>query len=223
VLLDRLLIAFAIVGFLALAKVDLDAMFYPEHETVIGTAWALNEDGYIVTAEHVVKGHNTFKLVDQGVVLTATLVASDRQNDLAILHIEKKQTDFLLLQLHYKNGEAEIAYGFPLPVEYGSNLKMSKGVLKHQVFSTYFRVTDTKICPGNSGGPAVGSKGVIGIITESVWPFAGNKCSATAQGPTSDKIVALAASHGIVVHLTTESNIAPAVTSSTTFEIYAWR
>lgn len=214
-------ITFALSMFCIVIFDNISSIKADEKEAALGTAWVLNESGYIVTANHVVKGRNTFKVVKRGLVLDAELIVVDAANDIAILRISEKQLDYLPLQLTYIDSEPASMFGYPLPAQYGDNLKTSSGTMKHQLISNYFRIYDAKVCPGNSGGPLIGTKGVIGVITESVFPFTRNNCSVTAQGPTSDKVAALAKANGIVFHESKQLQVY-IITDDEVMEIYAW-
>lgn len=218
-----LVVALAFIGLLALILPGVVQSKEPQHETVLGTAWTLNENGYIVTAYHVVNKHNTFKAIIHGKVFDAELIASDPIHDLAILHIDRNQTDYLTLELKYSDGEKANMFGFPLPDKYGNSLKLSHGILKHQIVSSYFRITQTAVCPGNSGGPVVGTNGVMGVLTESVWPFVGEEhCSTIAQGPTAKDVANLATKNGILYH-SYPKDTSLTISDNNVFEIYAWR
>lgn len=164
-----------------------------------------------------------FKVRKSGKIISATLIATDSKNDLAILKIDVRQPDYLPLELAYRDAEKVKIYGYPLPNKFGTNLKVSEGNVEHQITSSYIRANEAMICPGNSGGPIVGTRGVVGVLTENVWPFDENGCAARSQGPTADKVAKLAAENGILYHEIGGARDITNVTDEEVLEIYAWK
>jgi serine protease Do len=145
----------------------------------IGSGVIIDEGGYILTNDHVIRQANRIwvKLSDEagGGEYEATRIASTSQSDVAILKIltkgkEKFQSvafardDDLLL------GESVVALGNP----FGLGGSVSKGILSsksrrpatedQKLDVLDWLQTDAAINPGNSGGPLVNMKGeLIGI------------------------------------------------------------
>lgn len=147
-----------------------------------GTGFFFNEDGYILTNEHVVAGATELKVTVPGYdePLTAKLVNSDHNLDLAVLKVESPDGGkFPALKIGDSDqtaiGDWVIAIGNP----YGLDHTMTVGVLsakerpitipeedgsEHQY--EHLLQTDASINPGNSGGPLLNDKGeVIGVNT----------------------------------------------------------
>ncbi|TGE53718.1 S1C family serine protease [Weissella confusa] len=134
---------------------------------------------YIVTNNHVVAGSNALQvLLSDGTKLTATLVGTDEQTDLAVLKIDSAKVsevaDFADSS-KIEPGQAVLAIGSPLGSEYATSV--TEGIIsatKREVDATdesgnslgkaAVIQTDAAINPGNSGGPLVNLAGqVVGI------------------------------------------------------------
>lgn len=147
-------------------------------EQPLGSGVIIDEDGYIVTNEHVINRATVIKVtLADGSKFDATLISSDQQEDLAILKIESPSplncvrmgtsSDLMI-------GETVIALGNP----FGLENSVTTGVLSAKNRTITFRgedgaeefkgliQTDALINPGNSGGPLVNINGdLIGINT----------------------------------------------------------
>jgi serine protease Do len=139
-------------------------------DRAFGSGFVISEDGYVVTNHHVVDGGYlvTVSLVD-GSVFPATVIATMRRPDLALLkidagrplaHVRFGDSDGLRI------GETVIAIGNPL----GLSSSVSAGIvsaLNRDVDVTMiddFIQTDAAINHGNSGGPLFSAKGeVVGV------------------------------------------------------------
>lgn len=134
---------------------------------------------YIVTNNHVVAGSNALQvLLSDGTKLTATLVGTDEQTDLAVLKVDSSKVsevaDFADSS-KIEPGQSVLAIGSPLGSEYATSV--TEGIIsatKREVDATdesgnslgkaTVIQTDAAINPGNSGGPLVNLAGqVVGI------------------------------------------------------------
>lgn len=134
---------------------------------------------YIVTNNHVVAGSNALQvLLSDGTKLTATLVGTDEQTDLAVLKVNSSKVsevaDFSDSS-KIEPGQSVLAIGSPLGSEYATSV--TEGIIsatKREVDATdesgnslgkaTVIQTDAAINPGNSGGPLVNLAGqVVGI------------------------------------------------------------
>ncbi len=152
---------------------------YPSRET--GSGFFINEDGLILTNNHVISGrapHIQVTLADHS-QYTAEVLVRDPANDLALIKINpRKKTPFLRLGDSDKVqvGQKVLAIGNPFGLE---------GTLTTGVVSSLGRTirdeegnelegmiqTDAAINPGNSGGPLLDSQGyVIGVNTAIYGP-----------------------------------------------------
>ncbi|WP_255314640.1 S1C family serine protease [Bacillus sp. FJAT-26390] len=146
-----------------------------------GTGFFFEQDGYILTNEHVIADAKEVKVTVQGYdePLTAKVLGSSYELDLAVLKVESPDGKaFPSLKLgssdETKIGDWVIAIGNP----YGFDQTLTMGVLSakerpitiadEQGDHEYKHLlqTDASINPGNSGGPLLNEKGeVIGINT----------------------------------------------------------
>lgn len=147
-----------------------------------GTGFFFNEDGYILTNEHVIADATELKVTVPGYdePLTAKLVNANADLDLAVLKVESPDGGkFPALPLGDSDrtaiGDWVIAIGNP----YGLDHTMTVGVLsaKERPITIaeddgtehkyeHLLQTDASINPGNSGGPLLNDRGeVIGVNT----------------------------------------------------------
>ena len=145
-----------------------------------GSGFVFNEDGYIVTNNHVVAGGTNFEIVfSNGDRKTAALVGTDVDSDLAVLKVDDLPEGIEPLQLgdgeNLQVGEFVVAIGNP----FGEQGSMSLGIVSALgrsltsqrdlgTGSSYSLPqviqTDAPINPGNSGGPLLDLDGqVVGV------------------------------------------------------------
>lgn len=140
----------------------------------LGSGFIINEDGYILSNYHVVKGATKIMVLLYGETeeLPAKLIGYDEAYDLALLQIESNRK-FPYVALgdsdSIEPGEFAIAIGNP----YGLNNTVTFGIVSAKGrsdvganrYQRYIQ-TDVAINPGNSGGPLFNIHGqVIGINT----------------------------------------------------------
>lgn len=142
-----------------------------------GTGWLVDQDGYFVTAAHVVEGGKEIRIVlDLGLEVKATVAVMDQSNDLAILKTEPVADRFkpvpVALDAYAKVGEEVYAVGFPMSTIVGETLKITEGMIsasngaegdvsKYQV--------SVPVNPGNSGGPLLTRHGqAVGVVCSKV-------------------------------------------------------
>ena len=151
----------------------------PRGVTSGGSGIIIDEDGYILTNNHVVENATDIKVKDaEGHEYKAEIVGTDPQTDVALIrikgaHFNKDHVAELGDSETLKVGDWAIAignpYGLELTVTVGvisakgrSNLAISGGGPIYQNFIQ----TDASINFGNSGGPLINIKGeVIGVNT----------------------------------------------------------
>jgi S1-C subfamily serine protease len=146
--------------------------------TGTGSGFVLTSDGAILTNYHVVQGSDALSVrLSDGRVVSATVVKTDQQHDLAI--IKADATGLTPAKLGDSNavkvGEVVLAFGSPLGDLTGT---VTEGIIsaKDRTITagsagrqrgetlTGLLQTDAAINPGNSGGPIVDLDGkVIGV------------------------------------------------------------
>ncbi len=137
-----------------------------------GTAFAVSEDGYIVTSNHVVDRFEEVRLysANSKQIFEARVVATDEINDLAILKVPNTK----LIPLKFSDfnsiptGLEILAFGFPQPKLQGGKLKISSGLINaREGFGGAlgrFQFS-AEIQRGHSGGPIIARDGsVVGLI-----------------------------------------------------------
>jgi serine protease Do len=150
-----------------------------------GSGIILTPDGYILTNAHVVKGAHSVKVQlnirtedearNQGDTtmnrpLAGSIVGIDRETDLAVIKIDKKNLPFLTFgnSDELKQGQIVLALGNPLGLDNSVSMGVISAVsrqLKSDSPMVYIQ-TDAPINPGNSGGPLLDTNGnVVGLNT----------------------------------------------------------
>lgn len=132
-----------------------------------GTGFFVNDQGWVVTNEHVVEGCESVSVPQLG---DASDIKIDKQNDLAAFRVsvtEKKP--IALRRTQPRLGEDIAAYGFPLNGILSDSIKVTTGNVNSLVGmenDTRFIQVSTPLQPGNSGGPIVDHWGaVVGVAT----------------------------------------------------------
>jgi len=143
-----------------------------------GTGFVIDEDGSIVTNDHVAAGGSkiSVRFGEKGRRIDAKVVGRDPGTDLALLRIDPEATDFAPLPLGdskgVRVGDEAIAIGNPFGLERTLTLGVVSATdreidapdgtpIKNAV------QTDAAINPGNSGGPLLDAAGrVIGINSQ---------------------------------------------------------
>ena len=148
----------------------------PQETDGIGSGFIINEEGYILTNYHVIKGAKEVTVtLSDGNEVKAKIVNYDENRDVAMLKISDDSVKVpAVVELGdsdaLKPGEEVIAIGTPLSKEF--NQTVTKGIVsavnRNVETDSGQQVnliqTDAAINPGNSGGPLVNTKGeVVGI------------------------------------------------------------
>ena len=165
------------------------APFFGQPPEVAGTGsgFVWNDEGYIVTNNHVVEGAESVRVTfTDGHTVPAKVVGTDPDSDLAVLKVDVPADELHPVQVadstKLKVGELAIAIGNPFALS-GT---MTVGIISalgrvlpteseaqmgaHYVIPDVIQ-TDAAINPGNSGGPLLNSKGqVIGVTSAIISP-----------------------------------------------------
>ncbi len=134
-----------------------------------GTGFLVSEDGYILTAAHVVNHSNNINVYVNESPRKAKLIKIDAAHDVAILKTTGSfSAVFLGDAQEAKLGDNVFTIGFPNITVQGVSPKLTKGVISSlngiRDDPTSFQIS-TPIQPGNSGGPLVLKNGhVVGIV-----------------------------------------------------------
>ena len=155
-----------------------EAVALVQTPTGLGSGFVINEDGYIVTNDHVIAGEHRisvtiFKDGDRELSKVTyddvRIVATSSELDLALLKVEPASDDpFHSVALAAASsgvfeGQTVFAIGSPL----GLDRTVSEGIISvaNRVISgRLYLQTTTQINPGNSGGPLFNLRGeVVGV------------------------------------------------------------
>ena len=146
----------------------------PQDRTSLGTGFIISTDGYILTNHHVIDGADDIhvQLSDRR-ELSATLVGSDAETDVALLKV--KQSRLPALQLGksstLKPGQWVVAIGSPFGFDHSVTAGIVSAVGRSSQIAGQqyvpFIQTDVAINRGNSGGPLLDIDGkVVGINSQ---------------------------------------------------------
>ncbi len=133
-----------------------------------GTGFYISNQGHIITNHHVINGCKEVKVHAEGRSSTATILAKDKANDLALLKVSNKPPHvFALSNENPYPLQDIIVAGFPFGNAISSSLKFTKGIVSSLtgLGNNYSEIQiDAAIQPGNSGGPILDDFGnVVGV------------------------------------------------------------
>ena len=154
--------------------------FNLEEQNSLGSGVIVSENGFILTNLHVVD--NLLDFFETEVTLNddrrtpATVVAWDRVNDLAVLHINMDNLtpietgDVQELQV----GDIVFAIGYPRNIGQSVTQGIVSAINHNPDETVSFIQTDAAINPGNSGGALIDSEGNLIGINSSIFSESGN-------------------------------------------------
>ncbi|MBG7602029.1 MAG: trypsin-like peptidase domain-containing protein [Gammaproteobacteria bacterium] len=151
-----------------------------------GSGVIVDAKGYIVTSSHVVQGADKIEVVlHSGERLQATMVGSDPDSGVAVLHIDLSDRSAKAGQLQVialgassslRVGDVVLAIGNP----FGVGQTVTMGVVSatgrsHLGISKFenFIQTDASINPGNSGGALIDAQGELVAINAAIFSRSG--------------------------------------------------
>ena len=165
-------------------------------ERATGSGTLVSPDGYIVTNAHLVSNARIIQVVlatpleDTGEVrsilkpararLTAEILGTDAETDLAVLKIAEESLPFLEFgnSDELRQGQLVMAFGSPLGLQNSVSLGVVSSVARQlrPDDRMIFIQTDAAINPGNSGGPLVDMTGkLVGVNTLILSQSGGNE------------------------------------------------
>jgi len=139
-----------------------------------GSGFFVSADGYILTNKHVAEGKPGFYYrvrLDDGTEMNAEFIASDPDQDVALLKAAPREQPFDYLRVAEDNpfpAAQALVLGYPATGGEGYSLQITAGDVKSihpddKDFHVWFNLSTTH---GNSGGPIVDRAGrVIGILS----------------------------------------------------------
>jgi serine protease Do len=141
------------------------------HARSMGSGFIINQNGYIVTNNHVVEGATQVQVkLSDGRELAAKVVGRDAKTDIALLKVEAGGLTVIPLgdSSASQVGEPVMAIGNPFGLEQTVTTGIVSATGRAIGAGPYddFIQTDASINPGNSGGPLINARGqAIGINT----------------------------------------------------------
>lgn len=141
-------------------------------ESSLGSGVVVSPQGYILTNHHVIKAADEIIVaLKDGRTAKATVIGTDPDTDLAVLHIKLEQVPAITLSKNHAHevGDVVLAIGNPFgvgqTVTSGIISATGRNMLGINTFENFIQ-TDAAINPGNSGGALINSYGeLIGINT----------------------------------------------------------
>ena len=142
-----------------------------------GTGFAI-ADGFVVTNYHVIQGAKTIYIKsvngDKEDRYKGFVVASDKQNDLAILRVVDKdfkgfeEIPYCIGKTISEVGDEVFVLGYPLTKTMGDDVKLTNGIISsatgYKGDEAMYQIS-VPLQPGNSGGPLFDNDGnVIGVV-----------------------------------------------------------
>jgi S1-C subfamily serine protease len=182
--------------------------------TASGSGFVYDNQGHIITNDHVIKGHKTVDVeFADGNTFKAKVVGIDVPTDLAVLQIADNFSNERLIPLTLGNssllqvGQEVAAIGNP----FGLQNLMTQGIISGlrvllPTNQTGFSipdviVTDVPLNPGNSGGPLLNTRGeIIGINTAIAHENQFSELSYSISSNIIKKIVPQLIAHGTYIH-----------------------
>jgi S1-C subfamily serine protease len=143
------------------------------HRGGAGSGFVYDDDGYVVTNQHVVGETDYAELrFHDGQWRSAEVVGTDPYTDLAVLRVEDLPADAAALPVADRNpdpGERVAAFGNPMGLDGTITVGYVSGTNRSSPTGSGFAIpetvqTDAAVNPGNSGGPLVTLDGtVVGV------------------------------------------------------------
>ncbi len=146
-----------------------------QKEEAEGTGFEIDSNGNIMTAEHVVSGAQSIKVMFQdGSTTSATLVGSDKSTDTAVIHVNEPASKLHPLALGSSSsvepGQSVVAIGSPFSLAETMTAGIVSATNRTITAPNNFSITgaiqtDAAINHGNSGGPLIdtATNTVVGI------------------------------------------------------------
>lgn len=149
--------------------------------TSMGSGFIISGDGYVLTNHHVVDGADEVKVtLPDRRELTAKVVGSDQQYDVALLKVDAKGLPTVRIgnSTTLKPGQWVVAIGSPLGLDHSVTAGIVSAVGRTNPYTAEQRYvpfiqTDVAINQGNSGGPLLNTRGEVVGINSQIFSVSG--------------------------------------------------
>jgi S1-C subfamily serine protease len=175
-----------------------------------GTGFFVTRQGHVVTNAHVVERCRAVSVTpSNGETMTATVVGTDKSNDLALLDTGAPRPAVAALRAGrpMRQGEAVVAYGFPLSGALSSGGVSTSGSISAlqgiRDDSRYLQMS-APVQPGNSGGPLLDTTGaVVGVVSSRLGGRAGQRAQNVNFAIKADVVRTFLDVHGVTAETAT--------------------
>jgi len=148
-------------------------------QTSLGSGVIISAQGYILTNNHVIDGADEIRvLLADGRSSRATVVGTDVDTDLAVLHVEFDNLPSIVIgdSRRLRVGDIALAIGNPFGVGQTVTLGIISATGRNQLGITAYEEfiqTDAAINPGNSGGALINAAGELVGINSAIYSRSG--------------------------------------------------
>ncbi len=146
----------------------------------IGSGFIISDDGYIVTANHVIQDMTRVRVIlSNGTGYEATVIGGNDFTDLALIKIEATGLTPIKIgkSANLLVGDNVVAIGTPASIDFAGSLAEGKVSYKNRILKVYnsenvvekkmtLIQTNALVNPGNSGCPLINEYGeAVGVVT----------------------------------------------------------
>jgi len=148
-------------------------------QTSLGSGVIISAQGYVLTNNHVIDGADEIQvLLADGRSSRATVVGTDVDTDLAVLHIDIDKLPSIVIgdSSKLRVGDVALAIGNPFGVGQTVTLGIISATGRDQLGITAYEEfiqTDAAINPGNSGGALINAAGELIGINSAIYSRSG--------------------------------------------------
>lgn len=142
-----------------------------EKSVSVGTGFFISDDGYLLTANHVIQKREKILIkLRSNVIQAATLIKADPVSDLALLKTNGPSTPLGIANWSDIPVGLEVyVIGYPLPATANMGIRITEGLINGPVGVGVRRLDlfqlSAQVQKGNSGGPVLSPDGlVVGMV-----------------------------------------------------------
>ncbi len=163
----------------------------------LGSGVIISDRGYILTNLHVVDSFldafDTEVTLADGRNTPATVVAWDKSNDLAVLHINMDDLTPINIgdEQELQVGDIVFAIGYPRNIGQSVSQGIVSAINRNFDASVSIIQTDAAIHPGNSGGALINARGELVGLNTSIFSESGNFEGIGFASPASSAVAAM--------------------------------